>query len=285
MNTLQDGVKYLIFAADDFGRCVSVNEAVIEAHDRGLLTATSIMAGGAAFDQAVEYIRDRKSLSIGLHVTLCDGKAVLPHSDIPDLTAADGSFACGPAAVWIGLGRRKIMEQAEREIEAQFDRLEAAGISPCYVDGHHHLHMHPGLFGAVCRKAAARGVSWIRLTHEPARVVYGLAAGGRGVISFIEHAVFRALKPSNSRKAGMTGLRCAANVYGLAHSGLLDEGYLLALIDSIATDGKAWVNEIFFHPDRGTEAGMRELGALESDVVAARLDSFGIKRLGYKDMC
>jgi predicted glycoside hydrolase/deacetylase ChbG (UPF0249 family) len=38
--------QYLIVAADDFGRSSSVNMAVAVAHDRGIVTASSTMAGG-----------------------------------------------------------------------------------------------------------------------------------------------------------------------------------------------------------------------------------------------
>jgi chitin disaccharide deacetylase len=284
MNAPQKERRSLVFAADDMGRCSSVNEAIMEAYDNGLLTASSIMAGGACFEQAAEAVRTREGLSLGLHVTLCDGKAVLPHSDIPDITTPDGYFIKWPASVWIGLSRKYIIEQAEREINAQFDRLEAAGVKPCYVDSHHHLHMHPGLFGPLCRISAARGVSWIRIPSEPARVVYGLSSGGRGLISFIEHAVFAALISSNRAMAMECGLRCADHVYGLSHTGKMSEEYLLALINSMSVAHGSFINEIFFHPDKAHAAGQAELRALKSAAVAARLDSFNIKGIGYNNL-
>lgn len=284
MNPPQKAPRFLVFAADDLGRSQSVNEAVFEAYDKGLLTVSSMMVGGDAFETAVESVRSREGLSLGLHVTLCDGRAVLPHSDVPDITTPDGYFIKWPASVWIGLSRKYIVEQAEKEIEAQFDRLEAAGIKPCYVDSHHHLHMHPGLFGPLCRISASRGVSWIRIPSEPIRVVYGLSAGGRGLISFIEHAVFGALISSNREKAASHGLRCAGHVYGLSHTGKITEEYLLALIDSMSLSEGPFINEIFCHPDNATNAGQIELKALKSAAVAARLDSFAIKGIGYKNV-
>jgi chitin disaccharide deacetylase len=281
MNVPHRNARFLVFAADDLGRSVSVNEAVVDAYENGLLTASSIMSGGEAFQGAVDAVKKCEALAVGLHVTLCDGNAVLPHADIPDITSPDGSFVKSPAAVWIGLSRQYIREQAEKEIKAQFDRLDESGIKPSYVDGHHHLHMHPGLFDIVCRIAAARGVSWIRIPSEPARVVYGLSSGGRGLISFIEHAVFATLISSSRKKAESHGLRCADCVYGLSHSGNITEEYLLALIDSMAASGGHFVNEIFCHPDNATTAGKAELKALKSAAVAARLDSFSIKGIGY----
>jgi len=42
----------MIFAADDLGSSRSVTQAVIEAHDRGIVTAASMMTGGDAFQEA-----------------------------------------------------------------------------------------------------------------------------------------------------------------------------------------------------------------------------------------
>ncbi len=125
--------RYLIVAADDFGRSSSVNMAVAEAHDRGIVTASSVMAGGEAFEEAVQIALKRSRLSVGLHVTLCDGRAVLKQSQIPDLVDRDGCFEASPARAWVGYMRRAVLSQIEAEVEAQFDRLDKAGYSsdPC----------------------------------------------------------------------------------------------------------------------------------------------------------
>jgi len=84
------GKKYLVVVADDLGRSSGINRAVAEAHDKGIVTCASIMVGGEAFQEAVQIALDRSGLAVGLHVTLCDGRAVLPHSSIPSLTDAEG---------------------------------------------------------------------------------------------------------------------------------------------------------------------------------------------------
>jgi predicted glycoside hydrolase/deacetylase ChbG (UPF0249 family) len=68
--------RFFVTVADDFGRTLSVNAAVAEAHDNGILSSASLMAGGEAFDDAVRISDARKTLSVGIHVTLCDGRAV-----------------------------------------------------------------------------------------------------------------------------------------------------------------------------------------------------------------
>lgn len=122
------GKCYLVVVADDMGKSASVNKAIAEAHDQGFLTAASVMAGGDAFDDAARIIGERSRLSAGLHVTLCDGKAVLPHACIPDITDNEGNFVKDPFTAGLRYTRPGFLAQAEAEVAAQFERLERAGI-------------------------------------------------------------------------------------------------------------------------------------------------------------
>ncbi|HXX54140.1 MAG TPA: ChbG/HpnK family deacetylase, partial [Thermodesulfovibrionales bacterium] len=154
--------RFLVVVADDLGRSSGINRAIAEAHDRGIVTAASMMVGGEAFQEAVQIALDRPQLAVGLHVTLCDGRAVLPPSSIPCLADAEGHLEKTPAKAWVKYTRPALLSQIEREVEAQFDHLSAAGIRPSHVDCHHHLHMHPFLFEVICRQALKREVGWIR---------------------------------------------------------------------------------------------------------------------------
>jgi len=42
------GARWLVVNADDFGFTPDVNDGIVEAHRRGILTATTLMANGAA---------------------------------------------------------------------------------------------------------------------------------------------------------------------------------------------------------------------------------------------
>ncbi len=270
---------YGLIVADDFGRSSSVNRAIAEAHDKGIVTAASMMVGGQAFEDAARIARSRSRLSVGLHVTLCDGLAVLSHSEIPDLVDRHGCFETSPARAWLKYSRTGILSQLEKEIEAQFDLLAKASINPTHVDGHHHLHMHPALFKIVCRKAAQRGIPWIRIPCEPLWLVFRYFTASRGAMPFIEWTVFQMLKVSHERTARKYGLRAANAVYGLSRTGRVDEKYLLHIL----TRHAGYV-EIFTHPDTSSAAGCRELQALTSTLVQEVLASNGIALGGYRDI-
>lgn len=272
--------RLLVVAADDFGRSHSVNQAVAEAHDRGILTAASIMAGGEAFQEAVYIARDRPRLSVGIHVTLCDGYSVLPHSRIPDLTGPDHQMEKSPSAAWLRFSRRGLLSQIDAEVEAQFDLIEKAGIRPTHINSHHHLHMHPLVFEVVCRHALKRGIGFIRFPAEPLPIIFRFRSHARGIMPFIEWAVFGMIGIYNVRTARRYGLCPSCHVYGLSRTEDIDENYLLEILSRFGSP----LNEIFLHPDSETEHGSRELGALTSPAVRHRLDSFGIKLFGYGEL-
>src|SRR5436309_12655197 len=78
----------LIVNADDFGLSESVNAAVLESHDRGILTSCSIMVAEPAATAAVAAARARPELAVGLHVVVVGGHTVLPASALPRLVTA-----------------------------------------------------------------------------------------------------------------------------------------------------------------------------------------------------
>ena len=279
--------RYLIVVADDLGRSSLVNRAVARAFDRGFLTAASLMAGGDAFEEAVTLARIRPALSVGLHVTLCDGNPVLPPEEIPHLVDGDGRFLKSPFRAGLRYWRLRhvVSGEIEAEIEAQFDRLEQAGISPTHVDGHHHLHMHPIIFEAVCRAAAKRRVTWIRIPRESFMVV--ACAGTAFVLrKMADWVTFRMLAVHNVKIASEYGLKTASTAVGLPRTGRrgriskVSERYFGSLLPLL----KGVTNEIYAHPDLSTEAGRRETEALISINLRTDAASLGMACTGYSEL-
>lgn len=69
--------RRLIVNADDFGRSPSINQAVEEAHQHGILTTASLMVNEPAFEEAVAMARANAALGVGLHLTLSHGHSAL----------------------------------------------------------------------------------------------------------------------------------------------------------------------------------------------------------------
>jgi len=62
-----------------------VNRAIVEAHSHGIVTSSTLMANGRAFDDAVQRATSATGLSVGCHVVLVDGSPVLKEIKLPRL--------------------------------------------------------------------------------------------------------------------------------------------------------------------------------------------------------
>src|SRR5262249_12711349 len=89
---IRAAMKQIIFTADDFGLCEEINEAVEVAHRAGVLSAASLMVSAPAAKDAISRAQRLRSLRVGLHIVLVDGRPTLPPGDIPQLVDADGAF-------------------------------------------------------------------------------------------------------------------------------------------------------------------------------------------------
>ena len=70
--------RRLIINADDFGFTPDVNLGILEAHRSGILTATTLMANGDAFDDAVRIAQANPTLDVGCHLVLIGGHSLVP---------------------------------------------------------------------------------------------------------------------------------------------------------------------------------------------------------------
>jgi chitin disaccharide deacetylase len=135
-------LKYLITNADDFGFTRDVNEGIVHAHRQGILTATTLMATGAAFDHAVGLARENPELDVGVHLVL---------------VGSDG-YPATVARLVASVGRIKIYDELARQIGKVLD----AGIRPTHLDTHKHTHLLPPVLAAVARLAGEFKIPWVR---------------------------------------------------------------------------------------------------------------------------
>ena len=142
-------MKHLIINADDFGVTAGVNRAVIECYDAGVLTSTTLLANGAAYDEAVELAHRTPGLGVGAHLNLTAGRPLLPADTVPTLVDETGRFHTrGRLMRRAAFGRVKPTEVAQ-ELRAQIERLHDSGITITHLDSHQHVHSIPGIFPVV----------------------------------------------------------------------------------------------------------------------------------------
>lgn len=85
-------VKSLIITADNYGMNDSVNKAIEEGIEAGLITSTNVMTGMPECQEAEKLRKRYPQVSIGLHWTLSAGKPVSAPESIPTLINDNGEF-------------------------------------------------------------------------------------------------------------------------------------------------------------------------------------------------
>jgi len=237
-------MKQLIITSDDFGLSPGVNAAVEKGWREGFLTCASIMPGATAFEEAVTIARRNTGLQVGLHLTLVQGRAVLPEDQIPDLVDSSGCFTDNPVAAGMRyFFDRGLYCQLKREIEAQFQRVIDAGIPLSHVDGHLNIHMHPTVFRILTELMPRYGVSSFRLSQE--RLSHNLQFNPeRRLGKTIERFIFGSLANNCRPALDQLDIRYAAEVKGMLNSGRMTENYILNILDGL-NEG---LTECYFHP-------------------------------------
>ncbi|QXE90715.1 hopanoid biosynthesis-associated protein HpnK [Geomonas subterranea] len=281
-------MKEIILNADDFGLSAGANRGIIRAWQEGMLTSTSLMAGGDAFEEAAAFARANPALQVGLHLTLVQGSAVLPQQGLPALTGAAGEFT--DDAVLAGMRYfflKGLRKKLRLEIDAQLARCRDAGVELSHVDGHLNIHMHPVVFDILCELMPAYGIKSFRLTRENLRANLALdrtRVVGKCADAFIFARLAERCRPRLQR----LGIRYAGEVKGLLNSGHMTEEYLVRALDGVGEG----LTEIYFHPgchpcstltrrmpDYQHEA---ELAALTSPRVRQKLEQAGITLRNYR---
>jgi chitin disaccharide deacetylase len=159
----------LVVNADDFGVSTSINSGILRAHREGIVTATSLMAVGRAFENAVELLQDASSLDVGVHLTVVGEAPLLS----PNSSLAGGNGHFFPSAGTFTLRwltGRICKADVEAEWSAQIERVINRGISVSHLDSHQHVHTLPGLADLTKRLAARYHIPFVRAPAEALRL-------------------------------------------------------------------------------------------------------------------
>ncbi|HSC55962.1 MAG TPA: ChbG/HpnK family deacetylase [Nitrospira sp.] len=288
-------MKLLIVNADDFGLTEGVNQGIHDAHRRGLVTSTSLLANGAAFQSAIALARHSPALGVGIHLNLTDGRPIAPPSEIPSLINAAQSFAAKPPQlVQQLLAGTAQLAHIEREFRAQIEHVLAAEIMPTHLDGHQHVQTWPSIFAITVKLALEYGIRGIRCSAERMVNLTSVLKTPSPARFLRQFAVARALAllaVGQRARARRAGLACPAYCYGITQTGLLDVNTLETILRSVPEG----TSELMCHPgylDRGLEAvqtrlhsqRQTEVDALTQPAITALAARLGLTLGTYRDI-
>jgi hopanoid biosynthesis associated protein HpnK len=263
-------VRQVVINADDFGFSQGVNQAIIKAHQQGILTSTSLMVTGEAAADAIALAHANPTLAVGLHLVLGCGRSVLSPSQIPHLVDAEGRFP--NESVIAGLRyqfSRAAQQELFLEIRAQLEAFRATGLPLSHVDGHLHLHLHPVILQHLVSLAEEFNIRLIRLPSEELRLALQLDPSD-WPLKLLWSFIFTGLRRYGEGLLRSHQLQFVERVYGFLQSGRMTESYLLQLIPNIHADRV----EIYSHPAliRPEEPSNGPLGLGEAELAALLSD-------------
>lgn len=230
----------LIVNADDFGISIKVNEGIFTAFRHGILTSTSIIANGMAFDHAVGIYKTIQDLDVGLHLTLLEEKPVADRNRIPTLLTAEGNFRKNAIHFTKDYFLGKInLDEVLFEFEAQILKIKNSGIPISHMDSHQHIHMLPGIFKIAVALARKHNIPAIRIPYERPRR-YMLKKSGM-LMRFMQLLVLNKF----CRDSSFSGLISPNYFVGFYYSGNLTYEHFKRILLDIPREGFC---ELICHP-------------------------------------
>jgi predicted glycoside hydrolase/deacetylase ChbG (UPF0249 family) len=229
-------LRRLITNADDFGLTTGVNRAIVQAHQNGIVTSTTLMANSGACGEAVECAKTMPRLSVGCHVVLVDGDPILSPDRVPTLLADGKHFPKGFGDIAKSAFRKKINSaEVEAEVTAQIRRIQESGLAVTHVDSHKHVHMLPAVGAAIIRAARACDVRAIRNPFVPVKplALSHLLRRPHLWTRYAETKVLRRYHLQFRQSVTEAGMITPDGSFGVVSTGALDLDLFRAIVGSI----------------------------------------------------
>lgn len=196
---MAEAQRRLIVNADDFGQSAGITRGILQAHEGGIVTSTSMMVRWPAATDAAAAARSRPRLSLGLHVDL--GEWRLAEGEwvpIYQVVAPDDGTA--------------VAAEVRRQLDT-FRRLMRR--DPTHLDSHQHVHRNEPAKSILLSVAAELGVPLRHFSPEIRYCgdFYGQDEHGQAIAHALTPA--RLIEILVSLAAGTTELAC--------HPGFIDD--------------------------------------------------------------
>jgi len=265
-------LRCLIVNADDFGFTRDVNAGIVEAHRNGILTATTLMANGDAFEDALRLAADNPKLDIGVHLQMVQGMSLSePGRALPPTVSA--------LMASLILGRWDV----QRELRAQIEKILKAGLKPTHLDTHKHTHLLPPVLQAVARLSREYGIPWVRrpfdLPMDGSRTSFKTRVASK---------IMGLMKGHFESVLGEHGARSTNHFAGFVWTGIFTAADLVALIEALPEGTTEFMchpgflgPELREAPTRLKESREAELRALVDPSVKQALERHGVVLNGF----
>lgn len=282
----------LITNSDDFGLTDSITDAIIETHLNGIMTSTTMMANMKGFENAAKKAKEIKTLGIGIHFNLTEGKPISNPESIPLLLDENGYFKKNKIQRKNFLFGYEKKNQIEIELTAQLIKLLDHGITPTHFDSHHHITGTPCGFKASMAVAEKFEIKKARITNIDYRYTEKISIGKnfKHKILNLKTSLIHAKNKRDLRKQGFKTPDTKIlpiRVWPVRKDPI--EQFIQTL--SVLENG---VTEISFHPgyensypddtESTKKLRIRDFSVATSSRVRKSMKEMGIELISFKDL-
>ncbi len=281
-------MRQLIINADDFGINEMVNLGIIQGYLNGIITSTTIMPSGNAFDHAIMLASANKELGVGIHLTLVGETSLCDPQMIPSLVNNEGYLSLHYTEFLrrYCLGKIKLND-IRKELTAQVKKVVDCGVSITHLDSHQHMHIVPGIIDIIIDIAKHFGIKKIRIPAEPYLFLGGYPFQATRVIA---RAGLTFLAEMARWKIQKHKFVAPEHFFGMLAGGNMHEEYLLRILSSLPEG----TSEIMIHP--GTNDSIlqerynwnyhwqSELDAVTSPIISQHIIDHHIQLISFREL-
>lgn len=266
--------RLLTVNADDFGFTRDVNAGIVEAHHKGILTATTLMANGAAFDDAVRLAKQTPTLDVGCHLVLVGGRSLV----------SDEALPLNVPQMIRAIVMRKLNPYVE--LKLQIKKILGAGLRPLHLDTHKHTHLFPAVLHAVARLSEEYQIPFVRRPFD-----FPIRPGKTPLSKRLVSKSFQIVRGKFAHSLEQHHCRSTDYFAGFALTGAFTASDLVEMIASLPEGS----TEFMCHPGHCTaelqtartrlkESREKELQALIAPEVREALRAHNCRLVRYSDL-
>lgn len=258
MNAYEDGMKIYIHS-DDFGLSEKQAETLINLAGEGAINSLSVLTNDDYLAEHVTRLRAAApDARLSVHVNFVEGKSLLEHAMLPDLTDERGCFKLSYGQLLLRSflpGKRRLLGQMIAEARTQIVAMLYCMPKdmPLAIDTHQHTHAIPLVakaLAAAIRESGAN-VSAVRLPHEPIgpylkhpKTLFEIPP-----VNFVKRALLNLLLPVSAKEFAAYPSPVFAGVLMTAR---VDAAHVLEVLPEFVELAKQRGKdlELLFHPAR-----------------------------------
>lgn len=271
----------LIVNADDYGYFDCVSCGIINAANKGAVTATGIIANSVSFDKTIPYLSQAQTLDLGVHLNLTYGRP-LNEALANILNRWQGQFPSKFDMAFGILTGRISADLIQAEFRMQVEKCLDKGVKLLFLNSHEHIHMLPPLYKLVVSLSQEYKIPFIR--HPDAEWI-----GKLNTQSIFRNSIFESLNIVNRfKKPGNT-----PKLIGMSESGNLSIEYFAKRFRTLkpATNYELMCHPGHFDSLEITDSDLINYHHWESEYEVLTSESFknlcaehSIEIVGYRDI-